>query len=401
MFFNIFLRGFIVKHTNNTYRLGFSTLLMLVLGFVFIACKGPEGPAGTNGTNGKDGSNGTAGCVTCHNNSANLVAKANEYDQSVHSEGLVYEYANRTACAMCHTHEGFLESMASGLDTVYAAPGAVAPYANPSTIQCRTCHMIHTKYDSTDWKFRNVTPFTTVFSGHTQTIDIGTGNLCGRCHQSRAMSPAMPTTDSVAITSSRWYPHHGGQSSVLAGQTAYDLGVGGTLVSAQAHQKISNTCVRCHMSALPNVEVRGIGGHSFGIASTDPTTFVKTTSQTGCMSGDGENCHAAKGAVGADAKFNPTDYPGSVDKMTADIMLIRTTMASKGWLDTTGTNFAQTHSIKNDLIKATTKAPLKLKLIEAKALVNYFIVNQDQSWGVHNPKYVKSIIAQIKAVLGL
>jgi len=372
-------------------------MMMLILGLIFIACKGPEGPAG---------SNGVAACSPCHTNSAKLVEKANQYAQSVHATGLVYEYANRTQCAMCHTHEGFMDFMNSTLDTITAPVAGLPPYGSPSTIQCRTCHMIHTKYDTTDWKFTNITPFKTVFDGKLTTIDIGTGNLCGRCHQSRAItSPTIvETQDSFSITTNRWGPHHGGQSNVLFGNSAFDLGVGGSLdglSGTSGHAKISNSCARCHMAALPNLELTGIGGHSFGIATTDPTSGVKTTNVMGCSQGSGETCHTS-----VDSKFNPSSNKTKVTTMTNDILAIRAELKKRGWI-TLDASWPKSGTIKGDLVNATSKkdsinpGPLMLSKLQAKLLANYFIINQDQSWGVHNPKYVSAIITQMKTVLGL
>ena len=362
---------------------GFIALTIFIAIFGIQGCTGPEGPAGAPGKDGKDGTDGTAVCATCHNSSTDLASKQAQWALSKHGQGNAFMIANRKECAACHTTEGFLETARTKADTVANV------FLSPTTINCRTCHNVHNKFDNTDWQLTSVDPFKFLYDNHTTDVDLKNANLCARCHQARPLSPAIDDTkDSVSITSFRWGPHYGGQSNVLVGHSAFSLD-GSTLPSFQAHQTINGACFKCHMTGPLGTIV---GGHTFNTAFYDKETGTKTVNTAGCRA---SGCHTTVGGSGKNAW--DVDGGSKVTEMYRDLLEIRNKLAAKGWIDTSNSqgNPGYDYVTNNWNGKPlSTSNPLKLTTFEAKILANYLIVSKDKSLGVHNPKYVTAVLKQ-------
>jgi hypothetical protein len=359
----------------STFKLQSLALAAILLFATFImSCEGPagkDGLVGGAGKDGKDGKDGNATCGACHNAGSALVSRANEYALSTHGEGEAFMDANRSGCAACHTSEGFLETAVTGADTT-----VTNGFANPSTIGCRTCHKVHTAYDSTDWKFTSVAPFSFRYGAHKDNVDLKNANLCARCHQARVLNPVIDESKAtVKITSLRWGPHYGGQSNMLLGQSGFSLD-GSALPTSQAHKNIDGACFQCHMRSPLGLLV---GGHTFNTASYNEETGLRSAQATaGCLSA---NCHTS-----VDKNWNP-DKGTKVTEILADMASVKAKLMAKGWIDST------------NYVVATTAKPLELPIADAKLLANYLVVVKDPGSFAHNPKYVAALLKQCLAKL--
>ncbi len=176
------------------------------IGLSFLtSCEGPAGPAGQD-------ANET--CIQCHNDKTTVLAKMIQASNSAHQTGTTFERST-SDCAPCHTHQGYLEVLSTGAETT------AADVSNPVPVNCRTCHMIHENYDTTDFDLRGQSPVTMMISG--AEVDLGKSNVCISCHQPRIPNP-MPELNggNVSITSNRWGPHHGPQSAMVWGTGGYE-----------------------------------------------------------------------------------------------------------------------------------------------------------------------------------
>ncbi|OGU58835.1 MAG: hypothetical protein A2X64_09505 [Ignavibacteria bacterium GWF2_33_9] len=348
-------------------------LPILFVSIAFVACEGPEGPAGATGATGAKGDKGDTGlsgaeqCGVCHNNGVVLFEKAAQWEQSLHGEGEIYLYGNRagSGCPECHTHQGFLE---------YVETGAVnGPYNDPATINCRTCHKIHVKYDETDWaltKTNDVTFYET--AGPKATADLGAGNLCGQCHQARGTTPVIDFgAASYNITSSRFGGHHSPAANVFANNIAWVPTGSKTPSSSNVHSAVADACVTCHMTQGPAVHGEGVGGHTF---------------KTSSMEGEIQNPLACTPCHEEVKTFN--DKEGFYDEFKTDMAAVDAKMQELAWRTATGW-------------KATSSAPLVLTPNQAAAAYAYQVLLEDKSNGIHNPKYARAILDNIMEVLGL
>ncbi len=329
---------------------------------------GPAGPDGPTGTAGPAGSAGPAGamgaagpvgtdtCSQCHNDTTLIYSKSVQSATTTHQTGRGWYYAGgRAGCAACHGSEGFQEMVATG-----AQPGAALPedIHNPSPPNCRTCHQIHETYTEADFALRTTAPVTLLASG--ETFDRGAGNLCAACHQPRRLGPEEGGGD-YEITSTHWGPHHGPQSAVLLGISAY--GVPDT--TSIHYTLVEEGCPVCHVAN---------GDHTFA-----PST-------AGC-----QDCHAELDTL--DRNGVQTEIKALLDELEGlllDAGLLELSVDEEGeWVELTPTlgitGYEHTGVHPNPGIYSEE---------QAGAAWNYMIVAEDNSLGVHNPSWVKAILVK-------
>ncbi len=345
--------------------------LFLTMILVNTGCEGPQGPAGLAGADG----NGT--CGTCHSENADDVnLKFAQYDLSQHNMGIVYEEeAGRITCGGCHSGDGFAEAAALGQNDA----NSVAT----SKINCKACHTIHQDYAMSDFGLRINAGYAMRING-TQ-IDIGKGNLCAKCHQGRSFTRTVPDTISPAgagRTYSRFGPHYGTPANVYVMNGPVQVGAtpfptsnphkGGTL--------FADGCVTCHMAKDEGTGTShnpAVGGH----------TFLMPQANLAKLSACGNSgCHSS--AEIADASLTK--------QIAADIATYRRKLIDRGWLDTTqafNSEFPKMAVLGEYAATPGGQKRTDLSKTDVDVLLNYLYVAKDRSNGVHNPNYIKAIVA--------
>ena len=336
--------------------------LLFVGAIILSSCEGPAGADGMDGADGIDGVDGQDGmdgvdgngtCYLCHNDGVVLLAKEEQAASSMHLNGGNYERLHAD-CAVCHTHQGFAETVNTDLTE------ASADIVDPAPINCRTCHMIHTNYDETDWTLVTTAAYDLKWSEGT--VDLGhNSNLCVNCHQFSELNP-MPVVggDSVTISSSRWGPHHGPQGNNVWGVGGYMIAGSKTYPAAGSHPHVGVGCTGCHMAPVP-YQGRQVGGHTFNMQyeGSDYNTDACIT------------CHST---IGDYDEFDYKDVQTTVGDLMASL---ETIFIANGWIDEPG---------------ALWNTPLAVTADEAGAMLNYKIVEEDKSMGVHNPPYFIALL---------
>jgi len=321
---------------------------LVLLGFIVIlvaamACSGPAGPAGPAGVDA------TSGCSDCHNETTVVKARQVQYENSLHGAGYTFE-RNGADCAACHTAEGFLVAQATGSTPTEALDAVVQ---NPSPVNCRTCHEIHETYSEDDWALRVTGPVTIDATG--DTLDLGAGNLCGSCHQPRLsyVAPVVGAED-VTFTSSRYGPHHGPQSTLLAGIGGYGEYTGTTV----HYSLVEDTCVTCHMADAYGKQA---GGHTMSMAYEYHENEVQNVA--GCAT-----CH------GDDVE--DFDIDGAMTQIEELGNELNVLLLDAGMITSSGSAVPGTYTSA-----------------QAGALWNYrMVMLEDRSGGVHNPAYAKFLL---------
>ncbi len=352
--------------TNKFFQL--LTMVICTIAFAFVTgCEGPTGPMGPagadgkDGVDGKDGSDGTAGvdgnaiCLECHNlGTKNGITLA--YDTSTHATSgqiwpgspLVYEYAGgRVGCGMCHSDQGFIETQYTGLDTLARA------ILLPQRIQCRTCHSFHESLD-----FENDPNFALRINDAVDllmyraagadpvVIDFkDNSNLCANCHQPRTLAPVADDKNEARITSPFYGPHHGPQSTSLAGIGAYELGTGWPDPGTGSTHATNSTCTTCHMY---NQE------HSWA-----PSLDACNTAE----------CHGNIGLI-----TSVTDNTRQVNFRTS-LNTLKDKLTTAGLLDQSGSPVVGTFGVDS-----------------VGAVYNYEWLVDDRSSGIHNFLYTEKML---------
>ena len=326
--------------------LGLGLVLALLIVPFMIACQGAAGPAGPTGPAGPAGSAGpvaTATCSDCHNDTTLVKAREVQYANSLHGAGFTFE-RNGADCAICHTSEGFTERIANNS---YEIAEAVE---NPSPINCRTCHEIHTTYTKADFKLTVEKPVTLKLTG--DTIDLGEANLCVSCHQPRwAYDIPEVGGDDVEVTSTRYGPHHGTQSTMLTGLAGY-----GEFKGSSVHASVPDGCVTCHMADAYGKQA---GGHTMTMEYEYHEHEVPNLA--GC-----ESCHS--GIESFDRNGVQTEIQAMLDEL-------KVLLVAEGLIEEGGSGIVGTFSSE-----------------QAGALWNYKTVLEDRSLGVHNPQFTKALL---------
>ena len=312
--------------------LGAMLSLVLILATSVIACQSST-PAETAGA-----------CSACHNDTTLVKAVQVQYSTSLHGSGLTFE-RNAADCAVCHTSEGFTNGLAVGVNELDAA------VENPSPVNCRTCHEIHSTYTAADWALRVSSPVTLELTG--DTLDMGKGNLCSTCHQPR-WSTEIPQAGGgdYEITSTRFGPHHGPQSTMVAGLAGY-----GDYNGSNVHYNaVADGCVTCHMASAFGKQA---GGHTMNMGYEYHEALVPNLA--GCAS-----CHSG---------IESFDHNGAQTEIETMLEEVKELLVAQGLITKTGSGIAGTFSSE-----------------QAGALWNYKTIEEDRSLGVHNPGFAKFLL---------
>ncbi len=328
-------------------------ILFLVLPLVLVFLIGCEGPTGPHGADGVDQNEN---CTQCHVDDVLLTARLQQFAMSRHGPGVYTRDSG--ICVNCHSHQGFLARVETG---VWAEP--TEPIENVASMNCRTCHQIHTTYTDQDFAFTRSGAVEFAVAG--ETVDLGTaGNLCAGCHQARPSGYEMPVIDGlpVTLTSSSFGPHYGGQGDMFAGIGLFDFnsssGLGGKHFHATDPR--TNGCPTCHMA--PGVYS---GGHTW--AMRDVREGRTSANLTGC-----ETCHP-----GLDT-FDRNDVQTLVQALEDSLGTILINMGAMTW------------DASRERYRAVTDNPVPANI--AAAIWNLQSVHYDKSKGIHNPPYIKGIL---------
>jgi hypothetical protein len=296
-------------------------------------------------------------CFVCHgDNDALIVSAQQEWRNSVHGSGANVDYTNRSSCPQCHDHQGFLEFLATG--------EVNPPYENVTAIHCFTCHAPHT---TGTLDFRADGPYQ-LMNG--ETFDHGEGNVCANCHHSRF--DVGEITDDFDWGSTRYYSHHGPQADLIEGTGGYEMD--GYLYRESTHKNaVEGACVGCHMSNPETHEGYKIGGHTWNMEDEETGANLYEL----CV-----ECHAgAEESEDYDFMANlDYDYDGVIEGYQTEV---------DGLLDSLAV-LLMAEGVMN-----ANHGPIPQVIADADvagALHNYGMIEEDRSHGVHNFKYIVSLL---------
>jgi hypothetical protein len=294
-------------------------------------------------------------CADCHNSSTQIVSKDVQYSGSVHATGEAFS-RNTAACAVCHTSEGFTARIDAKATLEVAADAPAIQNASP--VNCRTCHNIHETYTKADWSLAKTDAVTLELTG--DVYDKGSSNLCASCHQPRTSTkiPVAGGAD-IEITSARFGPHHGPQSSMLLGVGGYGEYKG----SSVHYDSVDEGCITCHMTdtAFGNLA----GGHTMNVT----------------YDAEGESAEYLTGCLTCHEDIESFDRNGVQTEITALAEEVRLALVKKGLI--------VAEVVEGEIPAAV---PGTYTADQAGALWNYKTVMEDRSMGIHNPGYTKFLL---------
>ena len=330
-----------------------------------VQCENCHGPASTHMisggiTNAIDVTLSAGTCGQCHDSLTHHV-KNYEWGQSMHATGYVFRFSG--SCQPCHSSKGFIETW----DPYYVATNKVPRGTEQEGIACAACHDPHT-VGMGEHQLRNI-PQATLSNGVVVTSAIaGTGVLCMNCHHARANNGVVVSN----LASSSISPHHSTQADLLLGENGHEYGL--DLPSSRHLLAVSNSCLGCHKQMLEGTqwtnELTHVGGHTFRVSwdsgTVDTNDDVHVTEVCSV-------CHVEEGTF----NFGGEDYDrdGTVEGIQSEV---------DGLLE----QLANLLPPAGPAVTVTTGYTLS----QRKAAWNYFYILEDQSRGVHNPKYATALL---------
>ena len=388
--------------------------LLLAAGLLMAAlqgCKGPEGPAGPAGESKilqLEGFAADINCGDCHNPDTDSTyfvwAKKYQWELSKHFFGGDFE-RNSTPCSGCHTTEGYVDRAKANFPIQSAWTGVVNSHFDASPPGCFACHSPHSNGDFQLRTEAAVTMLSPMKNVSNQSINMGKGNLCLNCHQPRSLSPTMfqggsapLATDTLKITSNRWYPHYGVQGLMFKGPgggggyefpgKTYSSSFHATSAATNGTTLQQEGCLTCHMA--PSNTGGGFGGgHTMNVKYLN-TSGADTWNTTGCLV---SGCHSTMASVDnyVSSSSSLTGGKGVHIYIHESIDTLHSLLISKALLDSAsglvmGNNGTSTASSSNP------KTFVGSQIQKAGALYNYFFLEHDLSGGVHNSMYAIQLI---------
>jgi hypothetical protein len=309
-------------------------------------------------------------CISCHDGPPHHIhpdewKNSNHYNSNTASSTVV-----NGECNKCHTTEGFVEKVVRGHADI------ATNITTRSAINCTGCHDPHDA--SNPHQIRTVAAVTLP---NGKSFNFGMGNLCANCHNSRIADPNV--TVDVNKGSSRG-AHHGPQSDIILGTSAYDWGYSYSVGAGPHYLAVENGCVECHMAAAPagvDTSVVPIGSHTFEI--TDPASGISTV-ESACT-----GCH--EGLTTTDRILRiPHDFDGNGANqgVQTEVTGLLTNLKNQLLARLPGTSYNSTL----ETISISTADWKKLNLDQRAALYNFNIISEDRSRGVHNTRYAIAVL---------
>jgi hypothetical protein len=355
-----------------------------------------------------------------------------------------------SSCGRCHTAQGYeLYSNLLGqgkvaMTSIPAATLAQVTTANAEPVTCVACHDPHDATNPNQLRFYGDTPnLPGGFAGY----GMGKGAVCLTCHNSR--NGAQTGSDALTYLheDGETYnggnptgysaPHEAAQGDVFEGHNAYFLGANTPMLSK--HAAITDTCVGCHMTLQPDTY------SAFGTPTASGHLFRITDEGMGKLC---SNCHSSSvdgagiqaqveaqlaqlnakmgaamtakidgnttGGVVVRAHNDATDLYSSASGSTVVLDLVNNPVTSASAEEVHGQisfvlHFANPMSVTftdgstlaltsfsvqmGDIKDATAKTSLyALSGNLVRTGWNYFLVEGDQSRGLHNPSFVSAVL---------
>lgn len=304
-------------------------------------------------------------CAICHDGGHHVFPA----QWRVSNHATMETVQTRAGCVQCHNGAGFVNYIKSGKTP------ATQDLTEKISITCATCHDPHSVQNTHQLRTMDVT-----LSNGDEVTGAGNGAICMNCHKAR-QNAVEYTNNYLKNLSTHYGPHHGPQGDVIAGKNAVTFGQ--NIESSPHLAATTDACVRCHMypgTTDPDGNVILVGSHSFKMSEDGVDNVAACTA---CHGDFGPNFSDKLCYINGTADL---DGDGTANGLQIEI---------EGLLDQLKALLPQ------DADGNVVIADSSVTLAEAQAGYNYFMMEEDRSLGVHNPRFVFGVLkASIEALGG-
>ncbi|MFC2103630.1 T9SS type A sorting domain-containing protein [Bacteroidota bacterium] len=291
-----------------------------------------------------------------------------------HAIGTWIARGTRSGCAPCHSGAGYVQWNYEGRPVDgNGLPDDIETVPEATTHTCATCHDPHDATNIHQLRFQD----TQLGDGAPITFELyGTGSQCMECHRSRRNGPEY--SSDIENASSHYGPHHGPQADMLIGANAPDFGV--QLPSSPHSVATENACVDCHMAGEltdPEGNINLVGGHSWNMNDAEGNDHIEACAP----------CHGTIGTSFKDKKYYingnaDLDGNGTAEGLQLEVHGILEMLAELLPHDEDGDV-----SITEDNADSVALTP---EIMRAGYV--YFWIEEDRSFGIHNPAFTVSLL---------
>ena len=360
-------------------------------------------------------------------------------------------------CHVAQGFQLYLDALAAGAVAIDANDAAVKVQladvtpANAEPVTCTACHDPHEATNPNQLRvYGDTANLPSGFAGY----GLGKAALCVTCHNSRNGAQTGSLTRTYLHEDGEVYnggnptgysaPHQSAQGDVFLGRNAYFMA--GSLPMISAHAAVEDACVGCHMTLQPKQHLAhgapAASGHLFRIEQADLPVLCANCHGTH-VTGEGIQASVEAGLaalaskMGNNAATKINGFPGGLVRVRAwdpATDLYSSTSASNLILDVaanpvTAISLMEIHGqvglaldfalpitipfvdasgnpapsramtsfgVQLGALKDNQPTPVPLYALSGnfiRAGWNYFLVEGDQSLGLHNPTFVQSILS--------
>jgi len=169
----------------------------------------------------------------------------------------------------------------------------------------------------------------------------------------------VPGGENVTVTSPYWGAHHGPVANIIAGAGGYEVSGSLAYSPASFHTTgVENSCITCHLATSYGVQA---GGHNMSMSYEYHGHDVINIA--GCVS-----CHADPDVLETKIEETQTE----IEDLLAQLSSL---LITQGVLDSTY------HAI-----------PQEMTANQAGGILNYNMVREDKSEGIHNYNYTRALL---------
>jgi hypothetical protein len=288
-----------------------------------------------------------------------------------HGIGTWIARGERGSCAPCHSGAGYVAWNYQGRPVnSYGLPASIDDPPAATKHTCATCHDPHDATNIHQLRFQDTqlgdaTPITFAL--------YGTGSQCMECHRSRRN--AVDYTSDFGNASSHYGPHHGPQADMLIGANAPDFGI--QLPTSPHSLAAENACVDCHMAGEltdPDGNINLVGGHSWNMNDSEGNDHVEACAP----------CHGNIGSSFKDKKYYingnaDLDGNGVAEGLQLEVHGIMEQLKALLPQDTLGhvTIIGDSTNLTYEIMRAG---------------YVYIWVEEDRSFGIHNPAFTIGLL---------